>query len=135
MRTAIGINLNKNTFSRAELRQVSMAFKGKKWIPNWITHDLAREIEGQYPSAEEINTNSLSECCSRDLDAFKVKCSIIFPVDRIFMSFTQFVQAAKYFLAGWNIKGSHAGKSYRCYYGLSSGRSEYKSKCNISDAS
>ena len=41
----IGINLNKNTFSRAELRQVSMAFKGKKWIPNWITHDLSRRAD------------------------------------------------------------------------------------------
>jgi RNA:NAD 2'-phosphotransferase (TPT1/KptA family) len=42
---AIGIDLNKNTFSRAELRQVSMAFKGKKWIPNWITHDLSRRAD------------------------------------------------------------------------------------------
>ena len=41
----IGMNLNKNTFSRAELRQVSMAFKGKKWIPNWITHDLSRRAD------------------------------------------------------------------------------------------
>lgn len=38
----LGIDLNKNTFSRAELRQVSMALKGKKWIPNWITHDHSR---------------------------------------------------------------------------------------------
>ena len=38
----LGIDLNKNTFSRAELRQVSMALKGKKWIPNWITHDQSR---------------------------------------------------------------------------------------------
>ena len=38
----LGIDINKDTFSRAELRQVSMAMKGKKWIPNWITHDLSR---------------------------------------------------------------------------------------------
>jgi|TARA_Y100000310_G_scaffold220021_1_gene221451 hypothetical protein len=37
-----GIDLNKTEFSRAELRLVSMSFKGKKWIPNWITHDQSR---------------------------------------------------------------------------------------------
>ena len=42
---ALGINTNKTTFSRAELRQVSMATKGKKWIPNWITHDQSRRAE------------------------------------------------------------------------------------------
>ena len=30
----LGIDTNKDTFSRAELRQVSMTMKGKKWIPN-----------------------------------------------------------------------------------------------------
>ena len=39
---ALGIDMNKDTFSRAELRQVSMTEKGKKWIPNWITHDQSR---------------------------------------------------------------------------------------------
>ncbi len=38
----IGIDLNKETFCRAELRRISMSMKGKKWIPNWITHDHAR---------------------------------------------------------------------------------------------
>ena len=42
---ALGINTNKGTFSRAELRQVSMATKGKKWIPNWITHDVSRRAD------------------------------------------------------------------------------------------
>jgi len=39
---ALGVDLNKTDFSRAELRQVSMTLKGKKWIPNWITHDVSR---------------------------------------------------------------------------------------------
>ena len=39
---SLGIDMNKDTFSRAELRQVSMTEKGKKWIPNWITHDQSR---------------------------------------------------------------------------------------------
>ena len=42
---ALGVDLNKTDFSRAELRQVSMTFKGKKWIPNWITHDVSRRSE------------------------------------------------------------------------------------------
>ena len=42
---ALGIDTNKQTFSRAELRQVSMATKGKKWIPNWITYDQSRRAE------------------------------------------------------------------------------------------
>ena len=41
---ALGIDIEKTTFSRAELRQVSMATKGKKWIPNWITHDVSRRV-------------------------------------------------------------------------------------------
>ena len=40
----LGIDTTKNTFSRAELRQVSMTMKGKKWIPNWITHDVSRRV-------------------------------------------------------------------------------------------
>ena len=51
---AIGIDLNKNTFSRAELRQVSMAFKGKKWIPNWITHDQSRRVDRGVFSIPEV---------------------------------------------------------------------------------
>ena len=42
---ALGINTNKGIFSRAELRQVSMVSKGKKWIPNWITHDVTRRAD------------------------------------------------------------------------------------------
>jgi hypothetical protein len=38
----LGIDINKKEFSRAELRQVSMHVKGKRWIPNWITHDQSR---------------------------------------------------------------------------------------------
>ena len=41
---ALGIDITKDTYSRAELRQVSMAWKGKIWIPNWITHDQARRV-------------------------------------------------------------------------------------------
>jgi hypothetical protein len=50
----LGIDLNKTNFSRAELRQVSMAHKGKKWIPNWITHDVSRRVERGVFSIPEI---------------------------------------------------------------------------------
>ena len=39
---SLGINTNKTEFSRSVLRSVSVAFKGKIWIPNWITHDQSR---------------------------------------------------------------------------------------------
>jgi hypothetical protein len=51
---ALGIDLNKTNFSRAELRQVSMTHKGKKWIPNWITHDVSRRVERGVFSIPEI---------------------------------------------------------------------------------
>ncbi len=38
----VGVDLTTESFTRAELRLVSMKFKGKKWIPNWITHDQSR---------------------------------------------------------------------------------------------
>ena len=41
---ANGVAVNKINFSRAELRLISMTWKGKKWIPNWITHDLSRRV-------------------------------------------------------------------------------------------
>jgi len=41
---ALGIDITKDTYSRAELRQVSMAWKSKIWIPNWITHDQGRRV-------------------------------------------------------------------------------------------
>jgi len=39
-----GHHLNKDIYSRAELRLVSLGFKGSKWIPNWITHDQSRRL-------------------------------------------------------------------------------------------
>jgi len=41
----LGIDTEKDTFSRAELRQISLQEKGKIWIPNWITHDKARRVD------------------------------------------------------------------------------------------
>ena len=41
---ALGIDITKDHYSRAELRQVSMAWKSKIWIPNWITHDQSRRM-------------------------------------------------------------------------------------------
>ena len=41
----LGIDTEKDTFSRTELRQISLQEKGKIWIPNWITHDKARRVD------------------------------------------------------------------------------------------
>ena len=56
----LSIDTNKVNYSRAELRQVSMAFKGKKWIPNWITHDLSRRVDRGIFSFPEIHEQYLA---------------------------------------------------------------------------
>ena len=74
---ALSINTNKVNYSRAELRQVSMAFKGKKWIPNWITHDLSRRVSRGVFSIPEIQeqqqaidqTLSYNTTVTDDMDA------------------------------------------------------------------
>ena len=50
----LGLDIEKQDFSRAELRQVSMTMKGKKWIPNWITHDQSRRVDRGVFSIPEI---------------------------------------------------------------------------------
>jgi hypothetical protein len=58
---ALGIDLNKTDFSRAELRQVSMTHKGKKWIPNWITHDVSRRVgRGMFSIPEILDAISVA---------------------------------------------------------------------------
>ena len=52
--SALGIDTNKDDFSRAELRQVSMTTKGKVWIPNWITHDQSRRVARGVFSIPEV---------------------------------------------------------------------------------
>tara|TARA_R110000765_G_scaffold265801_1_gene365260 strand:- start:341 stop:685 length:345 start_codon:yes stop_codon:yes gene_type:complete len=60
----LGIDTTKDTYSRAELRQVSMRLKGKVWIPNWITHDVSRRTGRGIFSipeiAEQFNAQAVS---------------------------------------------------------------------------
>ncbi len=51
---AVGVKTNKTNFSRAELRLISMSLKGKKWIPNWITHDQSRRVDRGVFSIPEV---------------------------------------------------------------------------------
>ena len=51
---AVGVDTNKTNFSRAELRLISMSLKGKKWIPNWITHDQSRRVDRGVFSIPEV---------------------------------------------------------------------------------
>ena len=57
---ALSIDTNKVNYSRAELRQVSMATKGNKWIPNWITHDVSRRVDRGIFSVPEIHEQYLA---------------------------------------------------------------------------
>ena len=57
----LGIDTTKTDYSRAELRQVSMKMKGKKWIPNWITHDVSRRTDrGVFAIPEVMDAVSVS---------------------------------------------------------------------------
>ena len=51
---ACGIDITKDQYSRAELRQVSMLMKGKRWIPNWIPHDQSRRCSRGVFSIPEV---------------------------------------------------------------------------------
>ena len=69
---ALGINTNKGIFSRAELRQVSMVSKGKKWIPNWITHDVSRRADrGVFHIPEVMDKVSMDKVISSPMDTVK----------------------------------------------------------------
>tara|TARA_Y100000310_G_C20352474_1_gene655041 strand:+ start:331 stop:633 length:303 start_codon:yes stop_codon:yes gene_type:complete len=45
---------DKEVYSRAELRMISLGIKGSKWIPNWITHDQSRRIDRGRFSLPEV---------------------------------------------------------------------------------
>ena len=57
----LGIDTTKTDYSRAELRQVSMKMKGKKWIPNWITHDPSRRTGRAVCSLPEVHRSPSSD--------------------------------------------------------------------------
>ena len=71
----LSIDTHKVNFSRAELRQVSMAFKGKKWIPNWITHDLSRRVDRGIFSIPEIQEQYLASQPTQSEDDTTVSVS------------------------------------------------------------
>ena len=64
------IHLDKTSFTRTELRAISTAHKSKRWIPNWITHDVARragrgefylpEVQEQYLAAQNLNRTNFT---------------------------------------------------------------------------
>ncbi len=57
----IGIDMTTDTFTRAQLRLVSMKYKGKQWIPNWITHDVSRRAgRGVFMIPEAMTTNTVA---------------------------------------------------------------------------
>jgi|TARA_Y100000310_G_scaffold245165_1_gene250111 hypothetical protein len=57
----IHLDCNKDTFTRTELRAISTAFKGKRWIPNWITHDVSRRAGRGEFSIPEIREQFVAQ--------------------------------------------------------------------------
>ena len=72
----IGIDLTTETFTRAELRLVSMKLKGKKWIPNWITHDQSRRVGRGVFSIPEAVAPGQENCDDMEQDAIEVPSQI-----------------------------------------------------------
>ena len=67
--STVGVAVNKLNFSRAELRLISMTWKGKKWIPNWITHDLSRRVgRGVFSIPEVMDAMNVSPGHGNDED-------------------------------------------------------------------
>ena len=66
----LGIDITKSTFTRKDLRPISEEFKGKPWIPNWITHDQSRRTaRGEFsipevPVSVEVMTTLDDEGCT-----------------------------------------------------------------------
>jgi hypothetical protein len=69
---ALGIDITKDHYSRAELRQVSMAWKSKIWIPNWITHDQSRRMGRGMFSIPEVPIIVANEDAETSIEATAV---------------------------------------------------------------
>ena len=41
---------------------------------SWIIENPQCEIESYYPLADEIRINEITGVCTKDIDAFKIKC-------------------------------------------------------------
>ena len=76
-----------------------------------------------------MHINTVLGDCTRDLEAFSRKCAALFPVGRTFMSYVQFVQAAKHFLEGWNCKKVCGSFKITCFYSESRKSNKYISTC------
>ena len=55
----VGLDCTTPEFTREQLRAVSMIYKGKKWIPNWITHDQSRRAgRGEFNIPEVVTAHA-----------------------------------------------------------------------------
>ena len=82
----------------------------------WVPDKLGEEIRSYYPNEQErVFDKALCEI-SCDAEAFKKKCSELFPVGRIFCSRIQLKQALENFLKAWNCKIASHGSSFVCFY-------------------
>ena len=95
----------------------------------WITDEMSQEIRHYYPTREEMHIDKVLGDCTRDLEAFSRKCEALFPEGRTFMSYVQFVQAAKHFLERWNCKKVCGSFKITCFYSEGRKSNKYISKC------
>jgi hypothetical protein len=84
---------------------------------NWITNDLWEEIDGLLPERAEKDGSG-----KRCPEAYLCKIGQLFPVGRVFASFTQLVQVSKIFLDAWAVQKVHCQKKITCLYGPNYGK-------------
>ena len=74
----IGIDMTTDTFTRAELRLVSMKTKGKHWIPNWITHDQSRRVgRGMFSIPEAVISGPSDEAIEAVVDSLLTEPAMV----------------------------------------------------------
>ena len=87
---------------------------------DWLTPGLIAEIHGHFPQNEDI----CAETGQRSMESFKEHCIKLFPLNRVFASSSQILQAAKEFCDAWGISSTCLGKKIVCYYGKSPTRNQ-----------
>ena len=87
---------------------------------DWLTPRLIAEIHGHFPQNEDI----CAETGQRSMESFKEHCIKLFPLNRVFASSSQILQAAKEFCDAWGISSTCLGKKIVCYYGKSPTRNQ-----------
>ena len=82
---------------------------------DWLTPGLIAGIHGYVPQDED----NCTETGQRSMESFKEHCIKLFPLNCVFASSSQILQAAKEFWDARGVSSTCLGKKIVCYYGKS----------------